>query len=327
MKTYSFIGSDKNAGKTTALNFIYRGLTREMTEDRPVCLTSIGINGESVDTYEGREKPSIQVSENTLFVTAGEHLGDLKGQYSVLHVFAGPDFKKPFVLARSQTGFPVVLEGPNERTGMIGVKEVIRRNAEQGICLIDGSIDRQFVGQPDISDGICFALLMTSRKEQQLKAKGLLFALTLEACTRETAERIKKQASTGGKSLLLNSAGDILFKGDGVPALDNRLREICLDHAGVPTVLYLRGALTRSLHQFFAPFKKLKIVLDNFTLYQNITTHPGGRERFHPELLLYHSVQLKSIFLKQDGLDLYFRLPPQIPSFNLFRDDPHEIGI
>ncbi len=327
MKTYSFIGSDKNAGKTTALNFIYRQLIEKKAGSGPVCLTSIGINGESADTYERMEKPSIHVIRNSLFITAGEHLTGLKGHYSVLHSFTGSVFNKPYVLARSQTSFPVVLEGPNDRSGILGIKEMVRRYAENGICLVDGSIDRQFIGHPLISDGICFALLLTSRKEQLAKAGGLLFALNLEGCSSVAAELIDKQASFEGKSLLLNKKGEVLYSGGSVPALDRQLKDVCLDHTGESCILYLRGALTRSLYLFFAPFKKWSVILDNFTLYQNISTRQEIQKRFQPELMLYHSVPLKSLFLKQETLECPLRLPVRIPVHNLFRDDPYEIGI
>jgi len=327
MKTYSFIGSDKNAGKTTALNFVYRQLTRKTGVDEPVCLTSIGINGESADSYEGKEKPSIQISRNSLFITAAEHLTRLKGHYSVLYSFTGPEFNKPYVLAKSLTSFPVVLEGPNERSGIIRIKKVIQSYAERGVCLIDGSIDRQFIGHPLISDGICFALLVSSRKEQLMKAGGLLFALSLAECSPEVAELIDKQVSFDGKSQLLTGTGEVLYEGSSVPVLDRQLKDVCLEHSTESCILYLKGALTRSLYSFFAPFKKLLIVLDNFTLYQNVSTRQEINKRFQPKLGLYQSVPLKSLFLKQEGLECPLRLPDKIPVYNLFRDDPNEIGI
>ena len=52
METLAFIGSDKNAGKTTVFNFVYQKMH---AADTMVCLTSIGINGEPVDTYEAQD--------------------------------------------------------------------------------------------------------------------------------------------------------------------------------------------------------------------------------------------------------------------------------
>jgi hypothetical protein len=327
MITYSFIGSDKNAGKTTALVFVYRRLMEQENGRNPVCLTSIGINGESVDAYENRVKPSIPVQNGGLFVTAGEHLSRLKGMYAVLHTFSGFEFNKTYVLARALCAFSVILEGPNDRAGVLKMKEVIGRKSEDCICLIDGSIDRQYIGHPTISDGICFALLLSSRPEQLTKAEDLLHGLTLKRTHKQTIDLINRNTKGGVKSILFDEKGKILYRGAGIPFLDSDLKDICLEHKNKSCTLYLDGSLPRSLYAFFAPFRNLLIVLDNFTQYQNISTQRNASKKFQPRLELYHGVPLHSLYLKEEGLDYPIRLPLDVPVYNLFRDDLYEIGI
>ncbi len=327
MKTISFIGSDKNAGKTTAMLYVYRMALERSLKNKPVCLASIGINGESVDAYENRAKPSITIMKGSLFVTTGEHVSHLTGQYSVLDTIAGSGFSKSYVLARALTDFSVVLEGPNDRNGVLKMKEAIDQTIADCTCLIDGSIDRQFIGHPLVSDSICFALLLSNRKEQLTKAQDLLQALTLKKAPEQIVDIVAKYEDVGDKSLLIAQNGEVLYQSAEVPFLDQSLREICLIHKNASCTLYLKGSMTRSLHSFFAAFRNLTIVLDNFTLYQNISTRSEATKSFLPDLTLYHSVPLHSLFLKQETLDCPLRLPVEVPVYNLFRENPHAIGI
>lgn len=327
MKTYAFIGSDKNAGKTTALNFCYRQLYRRYSGQKTLCLTSIGINGEPVDTYEYKPKPSIRILKNTYFVTTGEQLQGLAGCYNVLHVFSGAQFPKPYSLVRALTDVTVVLEGPNSKTAVQTIKKIIRQLADNCICLIDGSADRQFLGHPSISDGICYALLLTERPEQRIKAERLLFALTLKSCTQGIKAVIDRQADQNLKSLLCLMNGEMIYSSGTVPFLDERLKTACLEHKDTPCFLYLNGSLSASLYGFFSPLLNLTLVLDSFTCYQNIPVVPGQEKSFKPVLVTYHTVPLTCLFLKQETDQARIDLPLAVPAYNLFRDEPHDLGI
>jgi len=117
METWSFIGSDKNAGKTTALNFVHRRLHEQ--RKGPLCLTSIGINGEPVDNYENRPKPQFPVYRDEYFISATEHLAKLPEQFEILRRFAPPAFSKSYLLSRSRNDFELVVEGPNDKRQLL----------------------------------------------------------------------------------------------------------------------------------------------------------------------------------------------------------------
>lgn len=324
MKTWSFIGSDKNAGKTTVLNFVHRQL-REASDD-PVCLTSIGINGEEVDTYENIPKPRIPIFRGDWFVTAAEHLSGMAGSYETQHNFAPPGYRKQYVLGRCRSDFLPVLEGPNDKEELLRMKESLAPMFPQGCLLIDGSIDRQFLGHPRISDGICFALLISSRKEQQRKAADLLFALTIPECGEEEREFITRNRREKTKSLLFDAGGEILYHGETIPFLDQALKKNCLKPHEGAIRMYLNGALTRSLYALLAPLENLRIILDNFTLYQNVSVQLSPVRTFKPDLALLQPVMVRHIFLKQDS-NVSLALPKGIPVHDLFRDQMEEFEI
>lgn len=327
MKTLSFIGSDKNAGKTTTLNLVYRNMLRSDRPLKTICLTSIGINGEDADSFENRPKPLIRIFRNSLFVTAAEHLRPLAGKFEILDSFRKPRFSKAFALSRSLADVYAVLEGPNSREELLEMKSVLAGSLPGGICLLDGSIDRQFIGQPEISDEICFAVVLTNRKEQLRKAENLLHALSISPCTRQEKNVIAAAAGGDIRSLLFTTEGEVLYAGREIPFLDSELKETCRKYRDNRCALYLNGSLPQTLHRFLAPFSHLRVVLDNFTCYQAVSLSQLETGTFRPGLAVYHSVPVRVIFLKQESKQISPAIPGDIPVHNLYRESPDEIGI
>ncbi len=319
MITYSFIGSDKNAGKTTALNYIYREL-QQNRQSRSICLSSIGINGEDVDTYEGVKKPHIDLFPDSCFITNCVHLAHQTGKYETLLNLGRPLFTKNYIFGRSLLEMQLVLEGPNSGNEVRNVKRRIAPFlSDDGIFLIDGSIDRQFLAKPEISDGFYFSVLFTERPQQFQKSCDFLRMLSLAPCSKQVHRIIAKNLETKTKSLLLTESYRPVYQGEAIISRDRKLRKQCEAISRTKCFLYLKGALTRSLYEFLAPFSELQVILDNFTLYLNIpTSHHQGIE-FKPKIVLFHPVPVKTIFIKQEtDFDLSL-LPPEVLARNLFR--------
>jgi len=327
MKTLSFIGSDKNAGKTTILNFVYRKLQENTKGKTSICLASIGINGEDIDFYENQPKPTVSLCKGSCFITAGEHLQEVTGKYKMLHNFTNPDFKKIYVLGECLFDFQIILEGPNNKHEILRMKRKVEELLPQSYLLIDGSIDRQFLAHPAISDAFYFVVLISTRKEQFQKAKDLLFSLSLHTCSKKQNDFLKNSLEEDTKSLLFRENNQVLYCGKKIPFLDMKLKKMCIKYKNRKYSIYLNGALSKSLFTFLAPLKNLTIILDNFTLYQNISVHNNHGIIFRPKLLLLYPVKVQRIFLKQETSQYSLPLPENIPVHNLFREDIHEIRI
>jgi len=324
MKTYSFIGSDKNAGKTTAFKAVYRQM-RDEPEAGDLCITSIGINGEERDSYEGRQKPTIEVFEDTCFITNGEHLKRHTGKYETLASFSEPQFSRTYILGRCLTNFPVVLEGPNTGREIRLIKDALGRQLSAGATLlIDGSIDRQFLASPEISDGFYFAVLFSNRAPQRQKVRDFLFALSIPACSEEIARRIGQQIREGTKSILLDDSGRILYRGDRMPCTDSDLLHVCQSNWTSRCFLYINGAFTASLHEALTGNDRFEVVLDNFSQYMNISTHVANISRFKPKLLLFNPVRIQALYINQETDFDPGLLPAHVRVINLFRTDHHE---
>jgi hypothetical protein len=322
MKTVSFIGSDKNAGKTTALNWYLSEKCK--TLQNSICLTSIGINGESSDEYEGTQKPSILIKSGNLFFTAARHLTQWAGFYKTLLMGLPPQFDQHFVLGEALFDFPLILEGPNHKKGLLHLKSILSQ-LELNQLIIDGSIDRQFIAHHDISDEFCFSLLLSRRPEQLKKAADLLLPVRLHSCGHITGSAIDKHKTVNTKSMLLDKENNLVYIGEKIAFLDQDLKkqmESRLKHQGT---LYLNSALSRGLYKYLAPFRNLRLVLDNFTMYQNINVHELPNLNFLPDICLKNSIKIHSIFLNEQGGSLPCKLPEKTPVFNLYREIPDAV--
>jgi hypothetical protein len=319
MQTFSVIGSDKNAGKTTTLNHIRRQWQKE---GKKFCTTSIGINGEGTDNYEGTEKPFIHFSPGEFFVTAARHCQSQSGKYRVTTVFSPPLFSQEFILGKCEIPCCLILEGPNEKQQISELKKELQKIIPQGRLLIDGSIDRQFIAHPDISDAFFFALLAADRKEQNAKADDLLFALNIPLCSPEHKSIIQKNDPDEKlRFCLFNNELEAVLKSDTPAFACSELKQHCLKNPRSPLLLYLNGALSPSLCHFLRPFESLKIVLHNFTLYQGVSTQKNAFSFLRHRLRVLHPLVVEKIFLQAQGQKGSITdLPEGIPVCNLFRD-------
>ena len=336
MRTIAFIGSDKNAGKTTALNFVYRKLSSATSSPGRVCINSIGINGEESDYFDGKPKPSIVLQPDSYFITTPEHVSDFQNSFKLIEELNPPVFSRPYILAQCTKSFSAVIEGPNCKSETAALKETIQSTLAVDYFLIDGSTDRQFLGDSSISDGFFFSLLLSKEQDQLQRAHDLLYPLGLANCPQTMRGAINHHRQLSTKSILLSRDHELNYHGNEIPFLDNQLKAHCQqgrhDEQGM---LYLNGALSRSLARLLAPFEDLKIVLDNFLLYQNIFSDSTEHINFKPKLYLLHPVNLLAIFIRPQTphLDKHaetlnmIEFPTKVPVYNLFVEEPAAFSI
>lgn len=136
---FFFVGSGKNAGKTTVLNRV----NRVFAEDRPsVGVTTIGHDGEALDAVLGTAKPPVEVHPGNLVCLTRRMLDDAAG---VLELVEPTGLETPvgsLVLGRCVRAGNVEILGPetNART-----ERVCRRMEELGVdvVLVDGAFSRR----------------------------------------------------------------------------------------------------------------------------------------------------------------------------------------
>ncbi|MDH3975654.1 MAG: hypothetical protein OEV42_15355 [Deltaproteobacteria bacterium] len=329
MRTISFIGSDKNAGKTTALNYVYKKILEESPSGREICITSIGINGEDLDFFDGRVKPKITVRKGSYFITALEHLEEHDNAYDAVHLFSKARFSKDYKLGKCRYDFEAVIEGPNNKEEIMRMKGELKSLFPHVTLLLDGSADRQFLAHPHVSDAFYFALLITPGKEQLEKAMDLLLPLSFPLCRSKETSLIEKEKKEETRSLLFDEKGKLLYHGKEIPFLDENLKEACKKAGESKGILYLNGALSPSLFSFLAPMENFDVILDNLFLYQNVSSDSATKEVFLPDLYLLHPIQVLNLFIRIDeglGDDAgriinILPFPADVPLCNLFKDN------
>ncbi|MCM2266535.1 MAG: hypothetical protein NDI60_02030 [Elusimicrobiales bacterium] len=136
-RTVFIVGSRKNAGKTTLLNYAL-GRLRGTT---PVGALSVGVDGETRDQVFGNPKPQIRAERGDVLLCAETALAGADLHYEVLNVY-------PF---RTAIGRPVLLRalrpgraeisGP-ENNGQLGEILADMRRHGAGTVFVDGAVDR-----------------------------------------------------------------------------------------------------------------------------------------------------------------------------------------
>lgn len=329
MNTVTFIGSDKNAGKTTALNHIYGHLRKRKGNTPRICLTSTGISGDRVDQYFGHPKPRIDVYKDTFVVTTRKRIETEKKQaFQVVADLSPPLFSTPYVMGRCIRDTALVLEGPNTREELIHMKEILNQTIAPEIIMVDGSADRQFVAHPWISDTFFFAVRLSDNAVDMGRTRAFLIPLSLPPCPSSIVSAISGHANDDIKSLLFDHHLNLRYTGRTIPFQDVALESHLEARKGQPSVLYLNGALSPTLHGKIRTHNRLTVVLDNFTLYQNIPTR-GLAHPFLPALYLRYPVHINGMFVRNDTRRSpnAFRslFPGNVPSVDLYKDESETV--
>ncbi len=149
-KTIAFVGTSKNAGKTTTLNYILR---RSFPSYKKIAVTSIGRDGEETDAVTGLQKPHVYVKEGTIVATAADLLFSCDVSKKLL---VNTNCSTPLgdvYIFECMTGGEVQIAGPSTVHQMLEVKnQIFQLGAD---CMfIDGAVERKSFGNPSLSDGV-----------------------------------------------------------------------------------------------------------------------------------------------------------------------------
>ena len=148
--TVSFVGMEKNTGKTECLKSVLSACARE---GRTVGITSIGLDGESCDQVTGTSKPEIMLTSGTVFVTSEKLYHARKLTSEILAVSQQRTALGRLITARAITPGKVMLSGPVS-TGHL--KEVIAQIQQFGVqhVFVDGALSRKSLGSPTVTSGL-----------------------------------------------------------------------------------------------------------------------------------------------------------------------------
>lgn len=254
-RTLSIVGMAKNAGKTTALNYL---IEEAMDEGIRLGVTSIGRDGESQDLVTGTEKPKIYLDQDTI-VTVPTQLYDMAD--AGMEILKKTRYSTPMgdlLICRVADSGYVQIAGP---PAAMDTKRVCEELFGYGcdLILIDGAIDRKAIASPETSDAIILstgAVLSRNMKKVVEETAHLVSLYSLDELENTPARRQIEENLFQDKILLV--------KGDRTIALDlktglggSRFIDEAIDEE--TEYVYIPGAFTNSVICDISP-KKLKQV-------------------------------------------------------------------
>ena len=147
-KSVSIVGMEKNSGKTETLNYIIRRL-----KGKKIAVTSIGIDGETIDQVTNTHKPEIELFENSLFITSEKHYHERKLLSEILDISTQHTSLGRLITAGTISKGKVILSGPSN---MAWLKEMIDSLAKHDIVttIVDGALSRKSFGSPSVTEAM-----------------------------------------------------------------------------------------------------------------------------------------------------------------------------
>lgn len=263
-KTLSIVGMAKNAGKTTAMNFL---IEEAMDEGIALGITSIGRDGESQDLVTGTEKPKIYLDQDTI-VTVPTQLYDLAD--AGLEILKKTKYSTPMgdlLICRVADSGYVQIAGP---PAAMDTKRVCEEMMQYGceLILIDGAIDRKSIASPETSDAIILstgAVLSRSMRKVVDETAHIVNLYSIPELEEGDARNLIEENNFDDKIMLISKDGEItkldLATGLGASRfIDNEIDENT-------EYIYIPGAFTNSVIADInlKKLKRVKFVLKNPT--------------------------------------------------------------
>ena len=188
-RSLSIVGLEKNTGKTVCLNYILRRLNELRVH---VGVTSIGVDGEQVDSVFATAKPEITLYEGTHFITSEKHYLVRQAVSELVAVDSRRTSLGPLVTARVLVPGKVLLSGA-ATTGAL--REQIKAFDSMGVDLsiVDGALSRLSLASPTVTEAMILATgAAVSPNVKQLisKTKHLYRLVNLEEVDSATQTKL-----------------------------------------------------------------------------------------------------------------------------------------
>ncbi len=147
------MGLEKNTGKTECLKYV---LERLPVESRRIAVTSIGIDGETVDQVTRTQKPEITLPEGMYFATSEAHYKLRRLVSELVDVSDENTSLGRVVTARALTRGKVLLSGPPSAAGLVRWMGQMRRMGVD-LTIVDGALSRMSSASPAVSQSMILA--------------------------------------------------------------------------------------------------------------------------------------------------------------------------
>lgn len=152
-RSVSIVGLEKNTGKTECLNYIIKRLPLDYFN---VAVTSIGIDGESLDQVTSTAKPEITLREGMFFATSEKHYRERKLPSELYDVSDETTALGRVVTAKALGEGKVLLSGPSSGSALRRWMSSLNKFG-MDLVLVDGALSRLSTASPAISEAMVLA--------------------------------------------------------------------------------------------------------------------------------------------------------------------------
>ena len=276
----SIVGLEKNTGKTECLKYV---LDRLPVQTKRIAVTSIGIDGETVDQVTRTQKPEIVLREGMYFGTSEAHYRQRRLVSELIDVSDENTSLGRVVTAKALTGGKILLSGPSSASGLRRWMQEMHR-FDIDLVVIDGALSRMSSASPAVS-------------QSMILATGAAYSANIATLVSKTAHVVDlinlDLTSQGNIARLMPLEKGLWFidKDGALNNLDSMTslsRDIRFDGMENCETLYVAGALVDGFLEKVRKNKSLKqveLVVRDFTKIFvtpqqfRLFIKPGGRIR------------------------------------------------
>ena len=256
----SIVGLEKNTGKTECLKYV---LDRLPVRTKRIAVTSIGIDGETVDQVTRTQKPEIVLREGMYFGTSEMHYRQRRLVSELIDVSDESTSLGRVVTAKALTGGKILLSGPSSASSLRRWMDGMRQH-DIDLVVIDGALSRMSSASPAVS-------------QSMILATGAAYSANINTLVSKTAHVVDlvnmETTSQRNRDLLMPLEKGVWFiDTDGVlhdlNALTSLSQDIHFEGVERCATLYVAGALVDSFLEKVRKNKNLKnaeVVVRDFT--------------------------------------------------------------
>ena len=256
----SIVGLEKNTGKTECLKYV---LDRLPLQTKRIAVTSIGIDGETVDQVTRTQKPEIVLREGMYFGTSEMHYRQRRLVSELIDVSDESTSLGRVVTARALTSGKILLSGPSSGSSL---KRWMAGTGQYGIDLviIDGALSRLSSASPAVSQSMILATGAAYSANINTLVNKTAHVVDLVNLNLTTEDNIKMLAPLEQGVWFIDTEGTL----HDLKALTSLSQEIHFEGMENCSTLYVAGALVDGFLEKVRQNKHLRqveIVVRDFT--------------------------------------------------------------
>ncbi|MEE1302350.1 MAG: hypothetical protein UHD64_06150 [Bacteroidales bacterium] len=258
-KSISFVGMEKNAGKTQTLNYV---LSRLRTFSKTIALTSIGVDGETTDIVTLTSKPEIEIYPNTTFITSQALYPQREIVSAIEEVSTQTTALGRLIKAKAITQGKILLAGPSDTVSLKKLIEKLEKNTD--LILIDGALSRKTFGSPSITQAMILSTGASLSASLNVVVKKTKFIYQMTQLPQYEGKHAEQLQQIENGIYAITDEGIIDLKIPSLMMID-KYKDKIFDSG---TKLFIAGALNDKFVQFLKIQKNIQdieIIIKDFT--------------------------------------------------------------